>query len=321
FVGLLVLNSPIGHRFVTDQIAKVAPASGLEIRIGRIEGDLFGAAVLHDVVLSDPKGQFLRMPVVELDWRPLNWLWSGLDVRRLVARRGTLLRFPELNPGDPDAPILPDFDIRVDHFELDRLRLAEGILGEERVVNFSARSDIRKGRVYLAGNGELGGEDRLALLVDAEPDGDLFDLELDYRAPQGGVLAGMVGAEEDLRVVVTGDGTWSDWDGVFVARQGGERLAALQLTANDGTYGILGRVRPRDYVSGIPARALGDEVSVRAAGTLIDSILDGEFTLIGEGVRGTGTGAIDMAGNLFDELELSARITDSGILGEGNRIE
>src|SRR5690606_19339718 len=146
-----------------------------------------------------------------------------------------------------------DFDIRVDHFELDRLRLAEGILGEERVVNFSARSDIRKGRVYLSGNGELGGEDRLALLVDAEPDGDLFDLELDYRAPQGGVLAGMVGAEEDLRVVVTGDGTWSDWDGVFVARQGGERLAALQLTANDGTYGILGR-RSEEHTSELQSR-------------------------------------------------------------------
>ena len=321
FVGLLVLNSPIGHRFVTDQIAKVAPASGLEIRIGRIEGDLFGAAVLHDVVLSDPKGQFLTVPVVELDWRPLNWLWSGLDVRRLVARRGTLLRFPELNPGDPDAPILPDFDIRIDHFEIERLRLAEGILGEERIVNFSARSDIRQGRVYLAGNGRLGGQDRLALLVHAEPDGDLFDIELDYRAPQGGVLAGMVGAEQDLRVVVTGDGTWSDWDGVFVARQGGERLAALQLTADDGRYGILGRIRPRDYVSGVPARALGEEVSVRAAGTLVDSVLAGDFTLVAEGIRGTGGGVIDLAGNAFEELRLSARVTDPSLLGEGSRIE
>ena len=39
-LGLVVLNSPIGHRFVVDQIAKVAPASGLRITVGRIEGSL-----------------------------------------------------------------------------------------------------------------------------------------------------------------------------------------------------------------------------------------------------------------------------------------
>lgn len=320
-IGLVVLNSPIGHRFVTDQIAKVAPASGLGIRIGRIEGDLFGEAVLHDVTLSDPQGPFLTVPVVELDWRPLNWFWSGLDVRKLIARRGTLLRLPELNPGDPDAPILPDFDIRVDRFELDRLRVAEGVLGEERVVNLVAEADVQDGRVYLAANGELGGEDRLYLLVDAEPDGDLFDIELDYRAPQGGLLAGLVGAEDDLRVIVTGDGTWEDWDGAFLARQGGERLAALRLTANDGRYGILGRVRPDGYVSGIPADALGEAVSVQAGGTLIDSVLDGNFMLVGSGLRAEGEGAIDFADNAFGDLNLAIRLTDPGLLGDGNRIE
>ena len=320
-IGVVILNSPIGHRFVADQIAKAAPASGLGIRIGRIEGDLFGAATLHDVTLSDPKGPFLTVPVVELDWRPLNWLWSGLDVRRLIARRGTLLRLPELNPGDPDAPILPDFDIRVDRFELDRLRVAEGLLGEERIVNVVARSDVRHGRVYLAANGQLGGGDRLYLLVEAEPDGDLFDIEFDYRAPQGGLLAGLVGAEEDLRVIVTGDGTWNDWDGAFVARQGGERLAALRLTADGGRYGILGRVRPDGYVSGIPATALGEAVSVQAGGTLIDSVLEGNFMLVGSGLRAEGDGAIDFAGNAFEELNLAALLIDPDLLGEGNRID
>ena len=39
-LALAVLNSPIGQRFIVDQIAKVAPASGLKISIGRIEGDI-----------------------------------------------------------------------------------------------------------------------------------------------------------------------------------------------------------------------------------------------------------------------------------------
>ena len=40
----------------------------------------------------------------------------------------TLLRTPELLPGDPDAPILPDFDIRIDRFELDNFRVAQGVV-------------------------------------------------------------------------------------------------------------------------------------------------------------------------------------------------
>src|SRR5687768_2408744 len=57
--ALALLNSPIGQRWVVDQIAQVAPASGLTVEIGRIEGNLYGKARLHDVTLSDPKGRFL----------------------------------------------------------------------------------------------------------------------------------------------------------------------------------------------------------------------------------------------------------------------
>ncbi|MEE4536882.1 MAG: hypothetical protein V2J51_00125, partial [Erythrobacter sp.] len=70
-LGALFLASPIGKRFVADQIAAVAPASGLRFEVGRIEGDLYETATLHDVTLFDPKGPFLTIPVVELDWRPL----------------------------------------------------------------------------------------------------------------------------------------------------------------------------------------------------------------------------------------------------------
>ena len=56
--AVALLNSSIGHRWVVDQIAKVAPASGLKISIGRIDGNLYGKARLHDVTLSDPQGAF-----------------------------------------------------------------------------------------------------------------------------------------------------------------------------------------------------------------------------------------------------------------------
>ena len=57
----------------------------------------------------------------------LTWTEDGRALeRKLILRRGTLYRAPRLNPGAPDAPILPDFGIRIDRFELDRLTVDKG---------------------------------------------------------------------------------------------------------------------------------------------------------------------------------------------------
>ena len=113
FALVLLLDSQIGHRFVIDRITELSPRSGLKIEVGRIEGSIFDEAILHDIVLRDPEGVFMMVPEAELQWRPFSWLRSGLDIRKLVLHRGELSRFPKLRPGDPDAPLLPQFDIRV----------------------------------------------------------------------------------------------------------------------------------------------------------------------------------------------------------------
>lgn len=321
-VALAVLNSPIGQRFIADQIAKVAPASGLQIEIGRIRGDIYGKATLHDVTLSDPEGPFMQIPLVELDWRPLNWLTSGLDVRELVTHRGTLLRLPELLPGDPDAPILPNFDIRVDRLQIVDLTIAPGVAGTDtHKANLLAKADIRDGKVYLLANGRLGARDRIRALVNAEPDGDTFDIDLDYRAPQGGVIAGLIGAQAGYRARINGAGTWSDWRGGLHVTRDGETFAAARLTNKEGRYGILGQAYPAEALAGLPAQLLGSTVSVRADGTLVDSVLEGRLALAAGGVRGVGRGAADLANNAFDNLRVAASLTDPSLFGERTRIE
>ncbi|MXO69176.1 DUF490 domain-containing protein [Altererythrobacter marinus] len=311
-LALAALNSPIGKRFIVDRIAEVAPASGLRIAIGRIEGDIYGQATLHDLVLSDPEGRFLTVPVAELDWRPLNWLWSGLDVRHLVARRGTLLRAPELLPGDPDAPILPDFDIRVDRLELDNFRVARGVVDDaEHRVDLSAQADIRDGRVFLDAAGRLGQRDTLRLLVDAEPDGDRFDLELDYRAPRDGVIAGLAGADAGYRARITGDGTWSQWRGALLVERDDDRLAAFRLTNRAGRYGAVGQASPAPLLDGPLADLLPGPVSLAAFGTLEDSVLDGDLALRARGLVGDAQGAVDLAGNAFDDFALDLRLAQA----------
>ncbi|MDJ0643914.1 MAG: translocation/assembly module TamB domain-containing protein [Erythrobacter sp.] len=322
-------GSPIGKRFIADQIADVAPASGLRFEVGRIEGDVFDTAVLHDVVVLDPEGEFLTIPEVTLEWRPLSWLWSGIDIREIAARRGRMSRLPELLPGDPDAPLLPEFDIRVDSLEIDNLVLAEGLAtdGAQR-VDLSGKLDIRSGRALIDVDGSLGAEDRISLLLDAEPDGDRFDLELDYVAPAGGVIAGLTGLGAGYEAKVVGDGAWSDWLGhALVTRYpptieegGGERVAAFQLTNRAGTYGLLGQINPTIDDGGLLDRTLGDGLSLALIGTLEESVFDGRAAAVTSAVDARGTGSVDLARNAFEGFDLAVAMRDPALLGGGVRL-
>ncbi|MBV7264889.1 translocation/assembly module TamB domain-containing protein [Erythrobacter ani] len=321
-LAALFLSSPIGKRFVTEQIAQIAPASGLRFEVGRIEGDIYGQAVLHDVIFSDPQGEFLTIPEVVLDWHPLTFLWSGIDVRELTARRGRLERLPELLPGDPDAPLLPDFDIRVDELVIDSFVLAPGIAGDQaHTVDLTGRVDIRSGRALVQADGRVGPEDRLALLLDAEPDGDQFDISLDYHAAADGPIALIAGLDAAYDAQIEGDGTWSKWIGyALLTRQRrdseAERVAALRLTNNAGTYSALGQISAPVSSGGIVGRALGEAVSLAVSGTLEESVFDGRVAAITSALDVRGDGAVDLAGNRFDDFDARVVLRDPDLLGE-----
>src|SRR5574339_33364 len=68
--GLILLDTAPGHRFIVDRLAKVETATGLKIRVGRIEGAIYGVARLKGVAVSDPRGVFLTSPEITVDWSP-----------------------------------------------------------------------------------------------------------------------------------------------------------------------------------------------------------------------------------------------------------
>jgi len=320
--AVLFLHTGTGRQFIVDRLARYAPASGLTVTVGRIEGSVLWNATFHDVRFRDADGTlFLAVPEVELNWRPYKFLFSGLDIRSLVLHQGTLSAAPDLIPGDPDAPILPDFDIRVDRFVIDDLTVAKGLAGAERHVDFRAAADVRRGRVFIDADGDLGGGDRLSALVDAEPDGGKFDADLDYRAPKGGLLAALTGARQDMRLRLQGKGSWDKWDGSFQATAASKRIAAFKLYNRGGRYTLAGQAWPGDYLSGLPARALDGAVALVVVGRLKDSVATGTMSLRSKAVAADAKGAVDFAGNAFDGIELVAQLRDPGLFGEGMRFE
>ncbi|GAA4051843.1 translocation/assembly module TamB domain-containing protein [Parerythrobacter jejuensis] len=317
-----LLNSPIGKRFIADQIASVAPASGLRIEVGRIEGDIFRDAILRDVILSDPEGRFLTIPEAEVDWQPLSWLTSGLDVRKLIARRGTLLRLPELLPGDPDAPILPSFDIRIDQLAIEDFTIAAGVIDDTaHTANLTAKADVTDGRAIVHTEGQLGTVDRFLVELEAEPDGDRFDLDLDYVANQGGVIAGLLGAKAGYEAKIRGGGTWQDWRGYLVIDRNERMVGGFRLTNKAGLYGIVGRADPSAILQGLPADVLGSQVDFAAFSTLEESVLDGAVRLRGASLRVRADGAVDLEANDLDAVDFALQLTNPDLFGESLLLE
>src|SRR6476620_7609074 len=99
FAGALVLlDSAPGHRFIVDRIGRLETASGLKIRIGRIDGSIFGKSQLRNVTVADSRGVFLTSPNIKLDWAPGAWLENKLRIDSVTAERVDLIRLPKLKP-------------------------------------------------------------------------------------------------------------------------------------------------------------------------------------------------------------------------------
>ncbi|MDT0508791.1 translocation/assembly module TamB domain-containing protein [Novosphingobium sp. MMS21-SN21R] len=305
--ALLVLDSSLGHRLVADRIAAVTPGSGLRIEIGRIDGSIYGTSTLRDIRVSDPEGVFLTVPEAELNWRPLSWLKTGLDIRLLALHRGTLRRAPRLRPSeDKNAPILPDFDIRIDKLVIDNLTVSEALAGEKRRVDVLANADIRGGHAIVNVNGKFGGKDLISFKLDSEPDRNKFELALLYDAPKDGVLAALAGAKSDIKARVFGRGGWSRWDGLAYATQDGKRLAAFQLGNRSGAYRLAGQAWPGELVKGTAGRAIGQALSVLYDGTFAGNVIDGRLQVAGDAFKASANGKVDLVDNRAEALKVRA---------------
>ena len=131
-IGLVLLDTAPGHRFIVDRIAQIETASGLRFRIGRIEGSIFGETRLKSVEVLDRRGVFLTSPEIDVEWSPGAWLYNALHIDRVSADRLTLLRKPQLKPTGRRGPILPKFDIYIGELSIRRLELAPAVSGVAR---------------------------------------------------------------------------------------------------------------------------------------------------------------------------------------------
>ena len=299
-VALVLLDTAPGHRFIADRIAQIETASGLRFRIGRIEGSIFGESRLKDVAVLDRRGTFATSPEIDVDWAPGAWLNNALHIDRVTSRQVTLLRKPDLKPSARKGRLLPKFDIYIGELAIQRLELAPAVTGVARSGGVRGKADIRSGRakIDLQVLMDRGG-DRMAVSLDAEPDGNRFDLEARVASPADGLVPALVGTKRSIDLVITGDGSWSRWRGIGALNLSKRPTARLQLTAENGRYGLSGAMSPAQFLTGRLNRLTSPTVKVLGNGTFRDWVVDGQLTLGSGSLRAVARGAVDLAERQF----------------------
>jgi|CXWL01.1.fsa_nt_gi translocation and assembly module TamB len=306
---LWIADTSIGHRFIADQIAAQAPASGLKLRVGRIDGSIYSKARLKDVRLYDPNGLFFHASETRLHWTPAGWLANRLDITSLDIPAATLHKLPKLRPSGKKRPILPGFDIRIGSLKIDRLAIEPGVAGgKRRIGRLAGSADIRKGRALIKLNADAAAGDRLTLLLDAEPDGNRFDFDADLSAPGGGVFGQIVGTVRPVALKIEGDGDWTRWRGSLRGDVSGARIAQLALTNDKGVFALDGRLALASITRGKLQRLTAPALRVRGDATLENRRLAAKLGLASQALIADLSGTIDLANNRFSPLNVDARL-------------
>lgn len=317
---LLGINTDPGRRFVADQLGGYTTATGVNIKVGRIDGSLYGRMTLSDVRVSDPRGVFLTSPRMIVDWRPFKFVRNHVDVREFSTELVTLRRNPVFLPSDPNAPLLPDIDIDVDRLRIGRLDILPAVTGRRHVLGITGeihiadrRAQVVADAVALRAPGVAGG-DRLRLRLDAVPDRDRLDIDARLTAPVGGVVSTMGGFNAPVTVTVDGAGAWSQWRGRAVATLGGGELANLNLALDKGRARITGRTRPGLYLAGPVERLADPFMNVEADVTLLERRADTRIKLRSPALFVDAGGLVDLGNSRFGDFAVDAQLLTPGAI-------
>lgn len=321
FAGLLYgaarwIDSDSGRAFVVSQLPGYKLASGMTIHAGRIDGSLFGRATIHDIVIGDPKGGFAEIPRLAIDWRPLDLIDKRFTAKYLLAPEVRFLRKPQFLPTSDDR-ILPDFDFDIARLKIDRLVLEAPVTGQRRVLSIGGSADIRAGRakinlvaLTIAGPDQRGSGDTVKLVLDAEPDRNVFDIDALVTAPKAGAITALLGLKQPLDATIRGIGSWRVWTGRLDARMGGTPLVDIGITARSGVFALRGQAMPARLLPGMAGRLAGQLLAINGTAQVTGSKAQIALRAGSKALAVDAEGGIDLRAESIDTFTINARLLD-----------
>lgn len=313
--GIWYLTETAGGRaFVARQVAGISLQSGIGFEVGRIDGNLLSTFTMTDLVVTDLDGMLATIPVVDVRWEPLGLIRKRVSISQIVIPEMRMLRMWSINPRDPDEPILPDIDIRIDRFAVGALVLEQPVLGREETIGTIGRVDIADGRLLMDVQATAGRGDRLIMMIDAEPDRNRFDLDLDLRGPADGLLANTMGLNAPVSLAADGSGSWSQWRGQLVGEVGAERIVSVAIMADAGRFRITGDVAPASLLAESFAPFVSPSITVDATAGRSSDAFDLKFVASAPAFAVSGSGGVNLRENRLDAVRADLLVRRPALL-------
>ena len=318
------LNTAPGRAFIARQISNTTLASGLNFRVGRIDGSIYGALILRDVEVRDTKGAFAKAQQIAVDWRPFSYFSNRIDIRSATSPAIQLDRMPALKPvpSDPNAPILPNINIDIAKLDIARIEVGPAVTGQRHIARLTGSAHISDGRAQIDATGAtitapgVAGGDLLAVKLDAVPDQDKLDIALRLNAPVNGLVAGLAGITQPATFSITGKGSWKNWQGQAVGTLGGNELADLSVTAQSGTFHVRGPTQPGLYMKGPVERLASPQLDVALDVAWNDRKADTKLQLRSKALSLNCDGLLDFAASRFGNFRVDAMLLTPGAIAD-----
>jgi translocation and assembly module TamB len=328
FVGLLLaglyfgLNTGPGKRYIAAQIAKVEFQNGLKIGIGKIKGSIYGQMTVEDLTLSDTRGVFITVPNAAIDWRPLAYLKNHIDVRSFKAAKLNFSRQPILKPTNSNDPRLPDLDVDIRNFSIQKIDIDTAVMGQRYLATITGKAAIADRRAIISAKGSTlstamaTGGDAFDLRLDAVPGDNRFDAALLLNAPADGLIAGLTGVAVLQSLSVTGKGNWANWRGALKANIGDDRVADLAILGQSGRFSAKGETNIGRWLPSSARGILNPVMQLDAAATLKSRTIDVDGAILSDSIAITSKGLIDLGNNRFSNLEFNLKMLKTGALSD-----
>ena len=249
---------------IADLISRALSSPSMTVSIGAVEGVLSSDVAIHDIVLSDRDGAWLKVDTVRLIWNRLALFSRRLEVDQLTIGHIDVLRrpVPSLTPPPdnnasaqpvPAQPILPELPLKVivKQLAVEQLALGEPVIGLAARLSVTGQATLgppSEGLDLRLNSRRLDAPGELSALLSYVPATDQLTVNVKSSEPAGGIFAHLVnlpglpaanfsftGAgpldKFDAKLdFAAGPDIWAKGD-VVVAREGAARRLTLDLNS------------------------------------------------------------------------------------------
>ncbi len=304
--ALLFAQTSPGRTMVANLVSSLASGPDRTLTIGSLEGKVPFDMTLRNVALADADGTWLEIDRARLAWNPVA-LGSGrlvieaIEVGEVDVARAPL---PGEAPAEPGGmPVLP-FELILDRLSVERLVLAEPLLGEAATLGIEGSARLGEPSEGLSAQLSVERLDGTAGRIDADmtyaPETELLNIRLGVDEAPGGIVSRMIGTPglPALRLNVDGEGTLDDF------------TAELTLAAEDRAR-AQGTAAMRRVAEG---RRLEAALTGELAGLVpadLSGLVEGTTTLNAEAVF-RDAGPIDV--ETFQVLTAAGLVSVSGVV-------